>query len=127
MKCKVVHVNSPEFRDNPDAVYIGRRNYRAKDKRCHKWSQWSNPFTARCATGPRRCDPMLVHISIASFEDWLRHRITNGDGCVQLIEDLLSLDGKVLGCWCHPKPCHGNVLVKLIAELKSEPGTRGGG
>lgn len=30
----------------------------------------------------------------------------------------------VLGCWCHPKPCHGDVIVKLwkeIHEAKAKP------
>ena len=26
---------------------------------------------------------------------------------------LPTLKGKVLGCWCHPRPCHGDVLLEL--------------
>lgn len=22
-----------------------------------------------------------------------------------------------LGCWCHPRPCHAHVLVRLIEEI----------
>ena len=33
-----------------------------------------------------------------------------------LLSSLYQLDGKVLGCWCRPKSCHGDVLVKLIKE-----------
>ena len=22
----------------------------------------------------------------------------------------------ILGCWCHPKPCHGDVIIKLWHE-----------
>jgi hypothetical protein len=33
---------------------------------------------------------------------------------------LFELKGKILGCWCHPLPCHGDVLVKLIKELCSD-------
>lgn len=29
------------------------------------------------------------------------------------------LDGKRLGCWCKPGPCHGDVLVELIEALKA--------
>lgn len=29
-----------------------------------------------------------------------------------------GLHGKTLGCWCAPKPCHGDVLLKLAAELQ---------
>jgi hypothetical protein len=33
-----------------------------------------------------------------------------------LYDSLYRLSGKELGCWCHPSPCHGNVLIKLFAE-----------
>jgi hypothetical protein len=26
--------------------------------------------------------------------------------------------GKVLGCWCHPAPCHGDVLCEAAAEWR---------
>jgi hypothetical protein len=35
-----------------------------------------------------------------------------------LWDSLMELDGKVLGCWCHPNPCHGNVLIQLLNEVK---------
>jgi len=25
-------------------------------------------------------------------------------------------DGQTLGCWCHPKACHGDVLKRLREE-----------
>lgn len=36
-----------------------------------------------------------------------------------LINELCELDGKILGCWCKPNGCHGDVLLKLINETKS--------
>lgn len=33
-------------------------------------------------------------------------------------EMLLSFDGKRLACFCHPKPCHGDVLVKAVEWAK---------
>lgn len=32
-------------------------------------------------------------------------------------EYLKPIAGKTLGCWCAPKPCHGDVLIKLCREL----------
>ena len=29
-------------------------------------------------------------------------------------EDLLSLNGKRLGCFCKPQACHGDVIVKAV-------------
>jgi hypothetical protein len=26
--------------------------------------------------------------------------------------------GKVLGCWCYPDACHGNVLLEIINESR---------
>jgi hypothetical protein len=50
---------------------------------------------------------------IKKYEDYIRSR-------PDLLELIPSLEGKVLGCWCKPKRCHGDVLVKLINELKIE-------
>lgn len=35
----------------------------------------------------------------------------------EVIEFLRPLAGKTLGCWCAPKACHGDVLVRLCSEL----------
>ena len=32
----------------------------------------------------------------------------------ELIARLGELEGKVLGCWCRPARCHGDVLIELI-------------
>lgn len=56
--------------------------------------------------------------AVAKFRDWLlegKHRrakdilesIRNGD-----------LDGKRLGCYCRPKPCHGDVLREQVLRLR---------
>ena len=31
-----------------------------------------------------------------------------------------ELSGKVLGCWCAPKLCHGDILVELINEQTAQ-------
>lgn len=31
----------------------------------------------------------------------------------KLMASLDELRGKVLGCWCRPKRCHGEVLIEL--------------
>ena len=38
------------------------------------------------------------------------------DFCRQLLE----LDGKVLGCFCKPQACHGDILVAAINYLKGQ-------
>lgn len=34
-----------------------------------------------------------------------------------LMSALYELKDKVLGCYCHPLPCHGDVLAKLADKL----------
>ena len=36
----------------------------------------------------------------------------------ELLKALPKLKGKTLGCYCAPKPCHGDVLVRLLELLK---------
>lgn len=71
-------------------VYIGRP------------SKWGNPF--KLETGDDR------DAVIARYEKWLRSQ-------PQLIAALGELSGKVLGCWCAPKSCHGDVLARLADEV----------
>lgn len=70
-------------------IYIGRG------------SKWGNPFVIGR-------DGSRAEV-IAAYEKWLRAQ-------PQLLRDLPELRGKVLGCWCAPRPCHGDVLAKLAAR-----------
>jgi len=81
---KVVHCKKEKY-----DVYIGRP------------SKWGNPFSIG-KDGSRE-------EVIKKYEEW----ITNGEG-KYLLNDLHELKGKILGCWCSPKPCHGDILLKLI-------------
>ena len=38
-----------------------------------------------------------------------------------LINDIEELRGKVLGCWCKPSPCHGDILLKILDERSQQP------
>ena len=35
-----------------------------------------------------------------------------------LMKDLPELKGRVLGCWCKPEACHGDVLIELLGGLE---------
>lgn len=73
-------------------VYIGRG------------SKWGNPF-------PMRHEGDRDYV-IDMYEDYARDTFTK--------EDLIPLVGKRLGCYCKPKLCHGDVLVKMIQEFGLE-------
>jgi len=34
----------------------------------------------------------------------------------ELLKRLPELKGKTIGCWCKPKPCHGDIIVSLYTE-----------
>jgi len=71
-------------------------------------SKWANPFK-RDKSDPKSKNENLV----AKYEEWLRNQ-------ADLLQDLDELSNKVLGCWCKPQPCHGDVLVKLWKEKYQE-------
>lgn len=83
---------------SPYDVYIGRP------------SKWGNPFT-HIKDGKTLAKYIVSNRkeAIASYLKW----ITKGEG-KYLLKHLHELKGKTLGCWCKPKECHGDVLVKLI-------------
>lgn len=66
-------------------------------------AKWGNPF--RIGKDGTRKEVII------KYENWLVQQ-------PHLMADIMELDGKTLGCWCHPKPCHGDVLVKVIKQIK---------
>lgn len=75
-------------RQEPYDVYIGRPG------------KWGNPFVIG-KDGTRE-------EVIAKYRDYV---LAQG----HLLYSLEELRGKRLGCWCAPLPCHGDVLVELLA------------
>lgn len=71
-------------------VYIGRG------------SIWGNPFII----GP---DGTRAQV-IAKYEVYARNNKA-------IMKNLPTLKDKVLGCFCAPLPCHGDILIKLYDEL----------
>ena len=74
-------------------VYIGRP------------SKWGNPFS-HLPTAHARWKVDTREEAIAKFEVWIKTQ-------PHLMRALPELKGKVLGCWCSPKACHGDVLARL--------------
>ena len=99
MQGKVVHCKKELF-----DVYIGRP------------TKWGNPFT-HLKDGKTLAKFVVVSRdkAVEAYYEW----ITNGEG-KHLMKDLHELKGKTLGCWCSPKACHGDVLLKLIEKENGE-------
>ena len=89
---------------DPDVVYIGRG------------SIWGNPFSHKEGTKAIwKCTTREE--SIENYRHHLWAAITEGDITKDM---LLELDGKRLACYCKPKACHGDILVKAIEWAKGE-------
>ena len=89
-------MNVVHCKREPYDVYIGRG------------SKWGNPFTHLPLNQTKakvKCETRAESISM--YRTWLRASLEDGSITLQ---ELAQLDGKVLGCWCSPKPCHGDVL-----------------
>ena len=83
-------------------IYIGRATYQGGWKL--PTSKWANPY--------RLADPSDRARVLAEYEAYVRSK-------PELLAALPELRGKRLGCWCAPLPCHGDVLVRLLAENDS--------
>lgn len=78
-------------------VYIGRAWAGLPE------SKWHNPYR-EWQHGRAEC--------IRLYEQYLR-------GNLELLEAIPELVDQVLGCWCYPEACHGDVLVKLVNEYEA--------
>lgn len=85
----------------PYDVYIGRP------------SKWGNPFQIGPDASGHRWNRKEV---IQLYRTWLRNNAPE-----LIAEARRELKGKVLGCWCAPLPCHGDILAALVdGRLKEE-------
>ncbi|MDD5510628.1 MAG: DUF4326 domain-containing protein [Dehalococcoidales bacterium] len=71
------------------AVYVGRP------------SKWGNPYKI----GVHGTREQVIE----TYRKWIRHCIKDNPK----VYDLSELRGKDLVCWCHPQPCHADVLLEL--------------
>lgn len=77
------------IRNSSYDIYIGRG----------KGSKWGNPFSI----GRNGTREQVVE----KYRAWI---LTQD----HLLNSLPELEGKVLGCWCNPKLCHGDILIELV-------------
>lgn len=122
----VVHVKHGSFNPgDPTHIYIGRAmpGFQA--------SIWANPFRVnkkgtlsrdrgqgydKKTRGKAESVIAVIHDGsreevIQKYSDWVKSQ-------PELMARLPELKGKRLGCWCHPKPCHGDVLADMANNLE---------
>lgn len=91
-------------------VYIGRAMSRGGWRL--EGSKWANPYKID-RPGKKR-DGTREEV-IARYREYLLTERPD------LLAALPELRGKVLGCWCLPLPCHGEVLAELADASWSWP------
>jgi hypothetical protein len=84
---RVVHCKKEPF-----DVYIGRP------------SKWGNPYSHKTGT-LAKFKVNTREEAIASYREYLHSQPS-------LIQALPDLRGKILGCWCKPLACHGDILAE---------------
>lgn len=91
--CKVVN----KYKESYD-VYIGRG------------SVWGNPYSHIENTKAKyKVDSRDDAVDSYKYHLW--DMIKRGEITTEM---LVKLDGKRLGCFCKPKKCHGDIIVKAV-------------
>lgn len=94
---RVVNMKNESF-----DVYIGRG------------SKWGCPYTII------KDRPTLAIEIVDSKEEALSKYRQYVLASPDLMNSLDELEGKVLGCFCKPEMCHGDVLLELLSKKKME-------
>lgn len=100
--------NLHEWCKNKNNAYIGRRGVVFIDGVRYPLenSIWCNPFKISDQLDREEC--------IEKYREYIVDKIEKEN----LVPELLSLKDKILGCWCSPEPCHGDVLIELIQQYE---------
>ncbi|MCO6050893.1 DUF4326 domain-containing protein [Mesorhizobium sp. RP14(2022)] len=95
--------------------------------------KWGNPFTVQAAIESGYATAETANSFVVEcFRDWLRPTQSGRDWWqgpesdrrkAFIAENLTSLRGKNLACWCRPgSACHADVLLELAAAPQSDGG-----
>lgn len=83
----------------PKVVHFKREKY---DVFIGRPGPWGNPFIVGKDGGRDECIEMYILWFMAQPELIQKAKV--------------ELKGKILGCWCAPKPCHGDFLCRIANE-----------
>lgn len=101
-KTRVVDLNKERYE-----IYIGR-----KVAKFH----YGNPFTYKFSA----IAEVVVSTrkeSVDAFRKWIKgleYQDVEPERRQWILDNLSNLKGKILGCYCHPRNCHGDVYMEFI-------------
>lgn len=81
----------------PYDIYIGRG------------SKWGNPYS-HLPNSLAQFKVATREEAIQKYKEWLNNQ-------PELLANLHELRGKVLGCYCYPAACHGNILAEMADAI----------
>lgn len=91
---------------------------------CNVVNKYKEPFDVYIGRGSKWGNPYPIDASnsralvIAKYRIYLDAQIKSGEVS---IADLQALNGKALGCFCKPQPCHGDVIARAVAWAMEQP------
>lgn len=77
-------------------------------------SKWGNPFTHI------KDKTTLADVIVDTREEAIERYREYLAGNQELLDCLDELEGKILGCYCKPKSCHGDILLEFLSKRKIE-------
>lgn len=98
-KGKIILIGKEEKSNHPiKVVHCKQERY---DILIDRRTKWGNPFVIDKDNNRKEV--------LKKYRNWIVKQKT-------LLSDLKELKGKILGCWCKPKDCHGDILKELIEK-----------
>lgn len=107
-KSELVKIGYPDLKTwlkDKDHVYIGRNMSMYVEGATS--SIWKNPF--KVAKKEEDKNKYTLDDSLDKYRIYI-------ESTPELMAKLSTLKGKVLGCWCKPARCHGDVLMELVEK-----------
>lgn len=100
--CVVANIRKNSSGQRIDAALLDWAEAAGLFVRIDRKTQWGNPFEMPDDGGRTEV--------VTKFE---RFYWPHKD---KLLDKAPNLRGKVLGCWCHPQPCHGHIIADTVNE-----------
>lgn len=96
------------FKNNDVPIVVNKKNSEY-DIYIGRGSIWGNPYTHHKFDTKAKYIVETREEAIRLYEIYARKNLN-------ILNNLHKLKGKTLGCFCKPKSCHGDILVKLFKE-----------